>query len=70
MVTADANSNASGQLSISIYPQLIRALNTGVSLITHDVPFTLRQVRDVQEFTVSGNTRATTQLELEYVEVL
>lgn len=70
MVTANANNNVSGQLTLQIYPQLTRPLTVGAALIMRDVPFTVRQVRDMQEFSVSGRDGRITSFELDCIEVL
>jgi hypothetical protein len=69
-VTADANSNVSGQLTIQIFPQLCADLPIGTAAIVKDVPFTVRLVRDAQEFesAVSGSGFST--FELDVIEVL
>lgn len=70
MVTADVNSNVSGQLTLPIFPQLVRPVTIGTALIVRDVPFTVRQLRDMQEFKVSGRDGRVTQFELDCIEAL
>lgn len=70
MVTADVNSNVSGQLTLPIFPQLARPVTIGTALIVRDVPFTVRQLRDMQEFKVSGRDGRITSFELDCIEAL
>ena len=70
MITADVNSNVSGQLTLPIYPQLARPVTLGTPLIVNNVPFTVRQVRDMQEFNVSGRDGRITAFELDCIEAL
>jgi hypothetical protein len=70
MVTADVNSNVSGQLTLPIYPQLARPVTLGTPLIVNNVPFTVRQLRDMQEFSVSGRDGRITTFELDCIEAL
>ena len=70
MDTEAVNSNVSGQLTLSIYPQLTRPVSIGTGLIVRDVPFTVRQIRDMQEFKVDGRNGRITVFELDCIEAL
>ncbi len=50
MITSDANSNLSGQVTLSIEPPLMVALSDNESITVNDVPFTLAFAKNTQEF--------------------
>lgn len=52
MVTADVNSNASGQATLPIEPALIISPPDNDPITVSNVPFTVSFVKDVQEFPV------------------
>lgn len=70
IVTEDANSNVSGQLTLNIHPQLMQAVPVNTPLVIRNVPFLLRKVRDVQEFKVDGRDGCIAKLELDCREAL
>lgn len=70
MVAADVSSNVSGQLTIEIFPQLTKAVPLDTALIVRDVPFSMRQVRDIQEFELSTSDSGFVTLELDCLEAL
>jgi hypothetical protein len=53
MVTADANSNGSGQATISIEPALFSSVADNEPIITGDIPFTVAFAGDTRESNVS-----------------
>jgi hypothetical protein len=69
-ITADVNSNVSGQLTLPIFPQLRANVPLGTQAIINDVPFTVRQVRDAQEFESAVSGSGFSSFELDVIEVL
>ncbi len=69
-VTADVNSNVSGQLTLSIFPQLRADIPLGTQAIVKDVPFTVRLIRDAQEFDSAVSGSGFSSFELDVIEVL
>lgn len=69
-ISADVNSNVSGQLTIEIFPQLTADVPLNTLVIVRDVPFSVRQVRDIQEFEISTSDSGFVTLEIDCVEAL
>lgn len=70
MVLADVNSNVNGQLTIQITPELRKPLTVGTAVQINNVPFTLRQRGDIQEFNTDGRDGRISTLELDCYEAL
>lgn len=69
-VTTDASSNASGVMTVTIFPKLMRAVPSATAVIVRDVPFLLRLNNDIQEFKLSAQNSGFTRLEMDCIEVL
>jgi hypothetical protein len=69
-LTADVNSNVSGQLTLPIYPQLRADVPLGTAAVVRDVPFTVRLVRDAQEFESAVSGSGFSSFDLDVIEVL
>lgn len=68
MVTADTNSDASGDSTVLINPPLATALSDNESVTVNSVPFTVRLKNDVQEYGM--NTSQFIKYEVDFVESL
>ena len=56
-VKDDANTNGSGQTTLTINPGLLVAVTSGTAITVTDVPFNIRLTGDVQEFSASTKRR-------------
>jgi hypothetical protein len=70
VIEQDVNSNASGQLTLKFFPQLVRDVPATTALIVRDVPFTVRQSTDVTEYSSSAKGARKITLELDLEEAL
>jgi len=55
MVVSDANSDGSGNSTLTIEPQLATALADNETITVNNVPFTMRLSKDAQEYKMGTN---------------
>ena len=68
MVTADVNTDSSGNAIMNIQPALVESVSNAETITTNNVPFRMHLVNDLQEFTY--NTNQLVNYEIDVDEVL
>ncbi len=68
MVVSDANSDGSGNTTLTIEPQIITALSDNETITVNNVPFTMRLDKDAQEYKMGTNQFV--KFDVDFVESL
>ena len=67
MVTADATSDGSGNLTLTFHPDLVDSPADGAALTVSAVPFTMALINEAQEFAISTALHYSYEIEVEEV---
>lgn len=67
MVTADATTNGSGNVDVSIAPALVQNVSNTESITTTNVPFRMILSNDIQEFNYRTDNRIAYEIDVEEV---